>query len=233
MKREDFCIDASHAYRLIDVLDRESETSKVHTDRLYEDRVGAVAINLRPEKPEKDGSFRVYMDFVRLANGLMTSMYLHTSSVESIVETEDELRIVTCNSIYIMKRTTLPDPDYLDEKELLELFISNQASYMFCRGVYYDENGIPVELKGMEHPGMFTDSFLIGLPNKYEWGSFLCRYYVGWDSIDFYSIECDRMMIHNEGKDPIALKIGSHDMGIVEPGKTRMLERKEKSIDRS
>lgn len=231
MKREDFRIDGSHAYRLIDVLDREGEKSKVHTRELYEERVGAVATNLRTVNAYEGDSFYLNMDFVRTADGRRTSMYLSTSSVETVEETEGLLKIVTRNSVYVLEPAELPEPKYLNEKELLELYVSVEADDLFCGGVYYDKDGKPIELKGIEHTGTFTDSFLIGLPEEGERGKFLCRYYVGWDTMEFYSIECYRMVLHNEGTVPIKIRIGQHTTWIIQPGETKRLSKRGEKQD--
>lgn len=205
----DYPFDAKATYRLVDVMDHERR-SKVHTRELYQSRVGCIATNIQAVERFGEKPYKIlYMQFIQSPDGDWIFKQLGTSVFLGAIETAGCLEVYTENSIYLLEPVPAPDPGYLNEAGLIELFLSADTNSKFCRGVYYDDAGTPHDLVCSVHLGMFQDSCLIDMFDNP--GAFVCRYFPHRECVEFYSTlyrfqtSPHRMLIHNLGSRPLGV----------------------------
>ena len=206
-------------YRLTDVLDKAGQ-SKVQSRALYRERVGCLAQNLR--LCDYGGADVVRMIFVQDPNGNWINRTLRTSPVESVTE-DSLLTITTENSVYLLEPAPDPVRDYGTGENLLELFLSDEGD-RFCRGVWYDGEGLPHDLACLVHAGMFVDSCLI-TPEEEGYGELiLCRYFLREDGVEFYNSLYWQdppmpLLLHNCGGAPLRVELeGWGEVCTIPPG---------------
>lgn len=199
-------------YRLIAVTDREGK-DKSNSNDLYSERIGCIGRNIH-----YDFDNRVFVDFIEDADGKPILRGLHTSVVEDLTETEEKLTITTMNTVYTLEAAELAPAVYLEETNLIELYLS-ERSHHFVKGVYYDEKGTPHNLDVLLHLGMLTDTALVSFEEPDLQGeNFVCRYYVRHGSnIEFYDTLYHQqeyktpMLIHNVGDVPLCISFEMFD----------------------
>jgi len=128
----------------------------------------------------------------------------------------------------VFEPTTLKEPVFQDEAELIELYLSTGSHDMFCTGYYYDADKNPHELVNHMHVGTFQDSCLI--MQKDRIGATVCRFFPFPDSIEFYDTiyhqqdYSRRMLIHNAGKTPIQVKFERFPAKwTIQPGDSKII----------
>lgn len=202
-KKERYEINETAVYRLISVTDKEGN-DKTHERRLYEERVGCLATDFIYDKVGRLGGYRLHMRFVEDEAGKPICRRLHTSPVLKVEETETGIKLFTYNSIYVFESATLKAPSYAEEALLIELYLSAEEDYYFCKGFYYDEEKYPHNLMGHVHVGMFQDSVLVSLEENAM--DTACRFFPYCEFIVFYDTLYGQqpysipMLIHNAGK---------------------------------
>ncbi len=228
IKRFEF--DKQQAYKLIAVTDKEGN-DKTHSQPLYADAEGCIAVNLRyDEGSDYNGFQRMHLDFVQDEKGNWINRGIHTSSVYEVKPTEKGIAIHTHNSIYVLENAVLKDTPICTNKNTIELYLSLDDRYHFGKGFYWDENGEPHELVADINVGMFTDTVLIGLPDKRIGGDYICRYYYRSD-IKFYDTLYHQqdyskpMLIHNTSKDkPLQISFEFYDKKwTLAPGESKQI----------
>ena len=221
---------AGKTYRLIDVLDHEGN-SKVHTKELYKERVGCIAQNLRKGSfwGSADGEYVVRMDFVQDAEGNWILKGLRTSPVSDIREVDGRLEIHTMYSVYILEEAQLKEPVFLDEEDVIELYLSTEG-YQFAKGFYYDGQRQPHPLASTVHLGMFKDSVLIHKADD-PMGEFVCRYFPKGSNVTFYDTIYGQqdyetpMVIHNTGDIPLRIEFeGFRATWTIPPGESKRIQ---------
>ena len=212
-------------YRLVDVQSPDGH-SKVETQPLYRERAGCIAKNLRVI-PFGSGT-AVRMDFVQDAGGNWINRPLRTSPISEISE-EDMLTIRTKNSIYILEPAELVEPEYPEDTELIELFLSEDGM-RFCKGIYHDADKKLHELQCITHLGMVTDSCLIYTVDDNNLDECMCRYFPESGGVEFYNTLYNqqdysrRLLIHNTGLQPLKIRFESYDaVWTLLPGEQRMI----------
>ena len=219
-------IDNTKAYRLVDVRDHEGN-SKVETQELYMARVGCVSKSIQLGIPW-NGRSCMYMEFIQDREGNWINLRLRTSLVDDIQEKDGVVEIRTQNSIYVLEPAELREPEYLDEAEVIELYLSTDAQFKFCTGFYYNAEKEPLELVCHAHAGTFQDSCLICLKSfPYDTA---CRYFPSRYSIEFYNTlyrqqdYSRRLLIHNVGKDYLTVSFeGFNAEWRIAPGDQRWI----------
>lgn len=195
--------DSTKTYRLVDVRDHDGN-SKAETKDLYKARIGCVSKNIQIGY-SIDGRASMYMEFIQDREGNWTNLRLHTTPVSDIQEKNGIVEIYTMNSIYILEPAVLREPEYLDEADVIELYLSTNAQFRFCTGFVYDADKKPHELECSAHAGTFQDSCLIRM-KTFPYDT-VCRYFPSRYSIEFYNTIYNqqdysrRLLIHNVGKD--------------------------------
>lgn len=204
-------INREAAYRLLDVRDLEG-TSKADSNELYRDRVGCIATGIRKSTTySRDDVLYLRMFFIRDAEGQWISRHLRTSPVTEIREQDGILEIQTQNSVYVLEPTEIPEPEYQDTAELIELYLNDEDT-RFCKGFYYDAEKKPHELACYVNIGTFVDTCLIHLAEEEFMGDTACRYYLRSGSVEFYDTlyhqqdYSRRMLIHNTSQHPMKIK---------------------------
>lgn len=228
MKEKLYDLDPESTWRLVAIEDHEGN-SKVHTRNFYEERMNCIAKNLRYGEQNAYGECRLYMDFIQNPEGKWINKHLNTSSVSEIMREGERLTISTRNSVYILQKEEIQEPDYQDAAELIELYFDDSYEH-FCRGTYYDEEKKPHDLVGYTHSGMFTDTYLIGMEEDAMFGEYMCRYYLGSERIEFYDTLYNqqdystRMLIHNTGNTPLQIQFESyHAAWTIQPGESKSI----------
>lgn len=197
-------------YQLQDVLDLHG-TSKV--DDLYMNRIGCRTTDIKKQVVEPDGSYVMRMNFTQDHNGYPTKKSLRTSIVSQIVDKDDMIEVWTQNSIYLFKEAEMATTKFLDEANIIELYLCDEG-YQFCAGFYYDENKRPHELHESVHLGMFQDSVIIYLGDDIS--NSACRYFPFGHTIEFYDTIYHQqpydlpMLIHNQGCNPLTIRFEGH-----------------------
>lgn len=179
--------------------------------------------------PEK---YYITMDFVRDERGHWIQRRLITSEVVDVINLDDRLAIQTKNSIYLFEKAELPTVVYLDEANLIELYLSQEEEYMFAKGIYYDCNKNPHELSQLVHSGMFQDSVLLELPEKSPVKGYACRYFPLWHEISFYNVmkykgQYVPMFIHNEGKNELVYSKHQKEKIVIPSGESVWIDAKQ------
>lgn len=168
--------------------------------------------------------------------GFYDGMNGHTSAVQSIRvnEAEQEYEIQTLNTLYhcsfdsllfeLQDKSGCTLPEYerikkayhrpvdttkLTKKDML-LVLSDYSDYFFEDLVYLNEDGSEVHCGGYPHIGMIVDTFLIGGHDEvYDATNRIdIRYYVGFDGIEFYSLDTGgrNLWIENKGDSPLFIQ---------------------------
>jgi len=199
------------SFRLLDVLDHEGN-SKRDTHEMYQRIIGSIAKNIRREPyswfsdPDKKVA---RMQFVQSNDGKWMNYNITTSPVLDIQDEDNRIQLYTENSLYIFEPAEIVPPEYLDEAEVIELYLTNDSHYKFCTGFYYDGDKKPSELVCHVHAGTLQDSCLITL--KESPGVITCRYFPFRYSLEFYNTiyrqqdYSRRLFIHNVGKDTLTV----------------------------
>lgn len=215
----------NNTYCLHQVLDHNGA---IKNDALYLNRVGCLTKNIRKGHVASDGSYVICMTFSQDEHGMPINRTLRTSPVTKILETDGRLEIHTQNSIYVFREAKMSEPCYLDEANLIELFLSDEG-YQFCAGFYYDEMKNPHKLHEYVHVGMFQDSVLIHFGDNP--GDTACRYFPFGNVIEFYDTLYHQqpyeipMLIHNQGCESLTIRFqGFRQRWSIEPGaQTRII----------
>lgn len=208
--------DPETAYRLLDVTTLDG-TSKVPSHPLYNERVGCIGKLKVPAtvSPEKSC---VCVQFYRNAQGRRTNLRLRTSRLLDMDFSGDLLQVTTANSIYYFEKTELPEPEVLQEKDLVVLYLTNQGNY-FCEGTWFDTAGVPHKLHCTEQTGMFVDSFLL----EDEQHRIVCRYFQQWRGLCFYraiytqDVACSEFLLYNESDKPLKIQFEARADSFVVP----------------
>ena len=201
-KRE---FDRKQAYKLVAVTDANG-VDKVHTRRLYKDRINCIAIDFHyDERPVYEDKYRMNMTFAQTERGLWCKRRLHTSIVLKVEETKNGVNIHTYNSIYVFERAILKEIPYQHSANLIELYLSLEDNDYFGKGFYYDAGKQPHELVEIVHIGMLQDSVLVCFMPGDELHGCVCRYFPN-NQVEFYNTLYGQqdystpMLIHNTGK---------------------------------
>lgn len=201
-------------YRIIGIFDREgnrrSETSHRHQD-FYRSLEGCIARNIRKSTSfYRDGEF-ARVEVVQDPSGKWINRNFKTSELKEIRELENGgLEMITENSVYSFEPAELKPPVYLDEANLVELYMT-VVNVQFCNGFIYDENKVPHQLTHDVHGGMFQDSVLIRRVDD-SMGEYVCRYFPRSSSVKFYDTIYRQqdyaipMLIHNTGDFPLIVE---------------------------
>ena len=224
-----FEFDTRKAYRLLDVRDLEGQ-SKADSKELYRERVGCIATGIRKSTYySHDDVLILRMFFVQDAEGRWINRALRTSPVTEIREQGEILEIQTQNSVYVLEQTKMPEPEYRDEAELIELYLNDEDT-RFCKGFYYDADKKPHELACYVHVGTFVDTCLIHLAEEEFMGATACRYYLRYGSVEFYDTLYHQqdysrpMLIHNTSLHPMRIKFeGFPAVWTIAPGSEKYI----------
>lgn len=229
IKRFEF--DKQQAYKLVAVTDREGN-DKTHSQPLYADAEGFIAVNLRyDEKSNYNGFQRMHLDFVQDEEGRWVNRGIHTSPVYEVKTTDNGIAIHTHNSVYVLEKAELKETPICTDKNTIELYLSMDEHYHFGKGFYWDEAGTPHELEADINVGTFTDTVLIGIPEHSFFGEYACRYYYRRSSIEFYDTLYHQqdyskpMLIHNTSKDkPLLICFEGYDREwTIAPGESKQI----------
>lgn len=220
----------NQAYQLVAVTDANG-VDKVHTRRLYKDRINCIAIDFHyDERPVYEDKYRMNMTFVQTERGLWCKRRLHTSIVLQVEETEKGVKIHTYNSIYVFEKAKLRKVPYQDTADLIELYLSLEDNDYFGKGFYYDANKQPHELREYVHVGMFQDSVLVGFVPEDELRGYVCRYFPN-EQVEFYSTLYGQqdystpMLIHNTGKDDLIVRFQMYPHAwTISPGESKYIK---------
>lgn len=166
----------------------------------YEERLECIGfLRLRADTKPKQSC--LFVQFRRNAKGKRTNLQLTTSPLVDIEFCDELLQVTTQNSIYYFEEASVPATVYLQEKNLLELYLTAEGN-CFCEGTLYDAEGTPHPLQCLAHEGLFEDSYLLyeHLP------AFVCRYFTDLRGLCFYDASdsrLDTMLFHNESDKPL------------------------------
>lgn len=225
-----FEFDPEQAYQLVFVKNRDGSEKK-ERPYFYNQYLGCVCTFIEYDDFEyEDGRSSLWMYFRRDSKGNYINRNIHTSLVNHVVETENGLKIHTENSIYILEKTVLGHKELLDVANLIELYLSLDDNFYFCKGFYYDPEKNAHELYTSVHVGFMVDSCLIGTYEGRQWGNFVCRYFLGGEQIKFYDTLYHQqdystpMLIHNNGSgDMVVCFEGFPETWTIKPGKSRRI----------
>jgi len=220
----------NQAYKLVAVTDLNG-IDKVHSRKLYKDRINCVAVDFEREKHSvHDEKYRMRTVFIQTEDGLWCERKLLTSSVEKVEEKSNEIKVYTHNSIYRFEKTELKKVPYLDTANLIELYLSSSDHDYFGRGFYYDEEKRPHELVKYVCGGMFQDSVQIGFKEEDTLQGVVCRYFLGREVIEFYNTLYEQqnvtipMVIHNTGKKDLEIGFQMYPyIWIISPGQKKVV----------
>lgn len=233
MKRIDkkkYRFDPEQAYQLVAVTNTDGSEKTERLD-FYNQYLGGIITFIQYDQfAYDDGRFRLWLYFKRDARGSHINRNIHTSLVNYVEETESGLKIHTENSIYILEETDLEQETLLDAANLIELYLSLDDNYYFCKGYYYDSEKKAHELYTNIHLGFIVDSCLIGTMEGIQWGTFVCRYLLGEDRIIFYDTLHHQqdystpMLIHNTGSgDMVICFDGYPEKWTIRPGESKRI----------
>ena len=223
---------AERTYRLTDVLDHQgnSRTGKdQYRQAFYNSILGCVAQNIREDTYFYTGDRIARFDFVQDEEGRWINRGMRTSPLTEIRELADGgLAVVTRNSIYCFTPAELTPPVYRDDKNLIELYLTD-VGYQFAAGFFYDQAGKPHPLEQSLHLSMFQDSVLIRTADD-PLKSYVCRFFPwGW-CVEFYDTiyrqqdYSSRMLIHNNGDFPLQISFeGFRATWTILPGEEKMI----------
>lgn len=215
--------DREQGYKCVAITDLSGHSKSEHP--FYRDYMGSVANNLHFDE---NSYGRLLMCFVENRNGQWMNQHLHTSTVREFAEDGDRLEVTTQNTIYIFEKCNVREPEYLEESNLLELFLSLDDRSYFSRGFYYDENGKPHEVSYRQHVSMTVDSVLLSVDDMERGGQFIARYFMYPHAVEFYeSLYSHKnkrplLLIHNTGRHPLKVKVGK-ERWTIQPGEQQRL----------
>ena len=222
--------DFSGIYRLVDVQDHNGN-SKADTNELYSNRIGCITKNIHVKQYLIfDDIFVLQMNFTQDPNGKWINRCLQTSDLVDITTENEQTIVKTANSIYIFEPASFSNIEYLDEADVIELYLNHEVT-QFCRGFYYDHKKMHHELTyEIRHNLLSTVCLIRQLdcpPNIH------CRYYIG-DRIVFCSPYQNRRfftrnyLIHNVSDKPLDIRFEEHaEFWTIEPGEKQYIYRKE------
>lgn len=227
-KRYEF--DTEQAYRLVAVTDKNGR-DKEHYRDFYEAIVKCVAVNFHyDDVPSHEEYYRSRMKFVRNELGQPVCRSLHTSTVWSVEETENGVKLMTSNSIYVFEKAEIKEIPKLEEANLIELYMSLEDDYCFGAGFYYDAEKNAHELREYVHLGMFQDSVLIHIVKDELLMDCACRYFPMGNSVEFYdTLYCEQdystpMLIHNTGKQELQIRFQMYEhVWTIKPGESKRI----------
>lgn len=205
MNKNMYDFDLEQAYQLVKITNSNGTTKEERPD-FYKLYLGCKAVGIQfDSQPDFENKHRLWMHFIQDENGNWIRRDLHTSIVYQINETVDGIEVHTHNSIYYLQKTVLEEPEYREEAELIELYLSLDDNCNFCKGFYYDCNKEKHELFPYIHVGLVVDTALVGIKERIEECDFLCRYYIWPDKIEFYNTIYQQqdysvpILVHNNG----------------------------------
>lgn len=208
--------DAEKAYRLVEVTNLD-KTPKTDSLAFYEERLGCVGkLKLSPDAAP--GKSCLWVQFYRDARGRRTNLQLQTSPLWEMTCSDGILQATTFRSLYYFEETTLPSPVYLQEKNLVELYLTRTGND-FCEGYWYDGDGTPHPLHCITHLGMVADSYLL----QADGFGFICRYFTSLQGISLYrslhsrDVEYAAYLVHNECDRPLQIRFASREESFVVP----------------
>lgn len=197
-----FTPDPQKAYQLVEVTNLDG-TAKNSRALFYEERLGCIGhLQLQTDTNPKNAC--LFAHFCRTAQGNRTNLQLRTSPLFDIECNDGILQATTYHSIYYFEETTLPVSTHLQEKNLIDLYLTDTGDH-FCEGTLYDGDGIPHTLHCLAHEGLFEDSYLLyeRLPD------FVCRYFTDLLGLCFYKAPPSRfaaLLLHNESVKPLRIR---------------------------
>lgn len=218
-------------FRLVKILDRE-DNDKSNDSDLYRNRIVCIATDFRWDNyVSYKGRNRLLMRFVLDKNGMYINRKLHTSYVEEVTEDSDGvIRLVTENSIYVFERATIREAEYLDDKNVIELFLDEGNDYYLGRAYYFDSIGKRQLLDYHINLGMFQDSVLIFGTEGEIAGCPLCRFFTKEGGDLFYKTFCENeiytlpMLVHNTGTSDLTLRFDWHsNTWTIKPGESKRI----------
>ena len=229
-RNERFEFDPEQAYRLVAVTDK-NERDKVHSHVFYEDRFNCVAVNFHYDDfPSHGDKYCMNMKFIQTEDGLWCKRGLHTSTVWEVKETENGVKLITSNSIYVFEKAELNEVTYQDEANLIELYMSLEDDDYFGKGFYYDTEKKPHELREHVHVGMFQDSVLIHFIKEENLQGCACRYFPMGNYVEFYDTLYKQqdystpMLIHNTGKKDLPIRFEAYPhVWTIKPGESKRI----------
>ena len=217
--------------RLLKILDREGN-DKSNASNLYRERIGCIATDFQWDYyVSYKGRNRLFMRFVIDSNGMYINRKLHTSYVESVTgDSDGVIRLVTENSIYVFESATIREAEYLDDKNVIELFLDEANDYYLGRAYYFDSIGKRQLLDYHINLGMFQDSVLIfGTEGEIE-GYTLCRFFPKEAGVLFYKTFCEDeiytipMLLHNTGASDLTIRVDWHsNTWTIKPGESKRI----------
>ena len=228
--KEKYKFDPDQAYRLTGVTNANGSKKTERLD-FYNKYLGCIVTFINyDEFAYDDGRFRLWLYFKRDPKGKHIHRNIHTSLVNYVEETEFGLNIHTENSTYVLEKTVLEQEIVLDAADLIELYLSMDDNYYFCKGFYYNSEKKAYELYTYIHVSFTVDSCLIGTNEGIQWGNFVCRYYLSGDRITFYNTLYHQqdysipMLIHNNGtSDLIICFEGFSETWTIRPGEAKRI----------
>ena len=223
----------NNTYRLVAILDRQGNR-RAETDlrrkEFYSKLEGCIARNIRKDTSLYIEGEIVRVDVVQDPFGKWINRNFRTSPVDEIREQDDgSLEIVTKRSIYRFELEEMIPPVYLDEADVIEMYLNNDNA-QFCNGFYYDYEKYPHQLGYVVHVGMFQDSVLIRREDSLM-GEFVCRYFPRNSRVTFYDTiyrqqdYATPMVIHNTGEIPLKIEFaGFCAKWTILPGESKSIQ---------
>lgn len=207
--------DRKKHYQLISVKDKDGNGRTLYGNKtyFYKKYINGTATHFQYRELQVGDIIKHYltMDFVVDGNNQWTNRYLRTSRVIDTIQNDKEIIIQTKNSIYTFVEVKPKEIECLNEKSLIELFLSTDIPYKFVKGIYYDKDGNCFELLGDVHLNMLVDTVLIGRVDNHQ--GYLARYYDFYNRVEFYDCFYDEdkkmipFLIHNTGSDNLEIEL--------------------------
>lgn len=228
--KERYEFDPAKAYRLVAVTDKEGNDKSTHKS-FYKDRIGCVATNFRYDDfPVTENLYRLNMNFIRNQNGMFANRGLRTSVIFGVNETEKGFELVTAHSIYTFEGAEINEIPISDERNVIELFLSNEDYYQFAKGFYHDEQGEVYELISNIHLGTFQDSVLVRFVPNEKINGYVCRYFPEANGINFYNTIYGQqgystpIRVHNVGESPFLVRFDRYSYTwTINPGENKLI----------
>lgn len=207
--------DRKKHYQLISVKDKDGNDRTLYGNKtyFYKKYINGTATHFQCHELQVGDSIKNYltMDFVVDGNNQWTNRYLRTSRVIDIIQNDKEIIIQTKNSVYTFVEVKPKEIEYLNEKSLIELFMSTDIPFKFVKGIYYDKEGNRFELVGDVHLSMLVDTVLIRRVDHHQ--GYLARYYDCYNRVEFYDYSYDEdkkmipLLIHNSGSENLEIEL--------------------------
>lgn len=139
----------NNTYRLVAILDRQGNR-RAETDlrrkEFYSKLEDCIARNIRKDTSLYVEGEIVRVDVVQDPFGKWINRNFRTSPLEKIREQDDgSLEVVTQRSVYRFEPAQMIPPVYLDEADVIEMYLNNDNA-QFCNGFYYDAEKYPHQL---------------------------------------------------------------------------------------